>query len=668
MTPRRLALVLGVLFLTTVMAGAHLAAQREIDFWTDYKAALDDPSGFAKRRDLVQNNRTLVHGAMTYQIFAIAQAWIANNEEDVQSRLALMEDVGRMYETIHRSKVIELRIQFAKSLDADKSQDLVEANDTYNRLLNLHNTERKTPQLVEQMIGQGTEVIEGFKRAGEDYILGEICEFISRYHRMKEDYLEEAKLLAHARQCLARHRRTEKENEVALRLRQIEQDHDIRLDRTGGEAPTVERKAPKVRREPKAFPPVVLTYKTDKGPGTFDSLATHNTLDHVLWRGIGVEKGKDKAATWPLGDGSVIWWEGGTKLFLDPDNSGKNPVRLKAGAGTQAVMDIPVHYARGTGKYRLLLRMLGETEKLLGEGFNFSSSTRVYLQMARACHMEGKFNGVRFMLVDDNLNGKYDDYGQDLVAFDKQPTQPLSPVMDFGGTLYSVARVKPEGSEVSFQEYVGDTGKIQFKWTGGRGVTPVFLVVVCTRGEFQNCFFNVGSGEPVTVPNGFYQFARGMLAQGQGKKIRLATIATGKSEVFEVEENTTTVKELGAPYDIVCAISQAPEGVQIRGKDVKIYGAMKEHYQHFYPDSYTPVLSVRVAGSGARIVQNKKLGRPDGNDAIRKEGGWDNMWYPTDFEFKGALDQRYEVKVDLDTPLLGKLKGNWNEAEMIVGP
>ena len=645
----------------TLMAGEGLlgAQEREAKFWVNYRAAVENPSGFAAKRDLVQKNKIYLQGAITYQIFSIANAWIASNEEDVQDRIKLLDDLGRMYKLLFRSSVLDKRVEFARSLDADKSQKITEAFQTYTKVIQKHNaTPKKSPQMVEELIAAGMEAIEGWKAAGEDYLLGDLAEFISGYYHMKEDYVAEANLLVLAKRCYGRHDRTDKENYVALQLRKLESDHGVTLGKEGAGGATAKRKEKKVRPEAKKLGSVKMTYKKDKGPEKFDSPLWYNFFDHMLWRGVTVEK--NKPVNWPLGDGSVLVWEGGSKLFLDVDNTGKKRVKLKATAGTQKAMDIPIRYARGEGKYRINLRGLGEREKFLGGEFNFSSSTMISVRIARACHLEGTFQGIKFSLIDDNVNGKYDDFGADQVQIGKNLPQPLSPIMDFGGKLYSVYRVKPDGSEVFFEEYVGDTGQLQIKWNGARGVTPTFLVVQCTQGEFVNAHFNVAGGQPVTLPDGTYQFKYGLIQSGQGKKVQFVTMTPGrKSEDFKVEMGKTTVKEMGAPFQITCAVRTGKEDgeVMIAGKDIKIFGAMNEQYVHFYPNSFAPVISIRVAGGG-NVASRKKTGRPD-------NVGLELMWYPKDFPFKGSLDRKYEVKVDLNNKFLGKVKGAWNEAEVI---
>ena len=632
------------------------------DFWREYIEAFKDPSGFAKKRSLVQKNPVVINEAVTYMILSAANSLVADVMDQAQERIKYLEDLGQMYNLTYRSKRLLQRIEFVKSLDAEKAQTLIDAHSRWNNFLRKHLDKkvRMDPMMLESMIMEGTQILELLEEIKEDFILGDVCQILAVYYETKEDYVELAQVLNKAKRSFSRHKRTEKENEAALKIRNLERDHGIRVNKDGAAEGNVTKKEKKVRKVPDKLGTVKTQYKKDKSPTKFESWRQNNHTDHMFWNSIIVEKGKP--LNWPLGDGSLITWEGGVKLLLDVDNTGKKVKTIKAPSGTQNMVDIKIRYASGQGKYRLLVRGLGE-EKVLGEPCRFGSATQFALAYARACHLEGKFKGIKFSLVDDNVNGKYDDYGTDMVKIGKEPIQPLGKVMNFSGTLYSIARVKQDGSEVTFEEYVGDTGKLQVKWTGARGVKPTVLVFQCTRGEFINCFFNMASGNPILLPNGYYQFAYGIIAKGAGKKVRYVQVGMGKSEVFEIVENQTVVKEMGAPFDITAGVKSGGKGVLLPGKEIKVYGALKEEYHHFFPESFKPAVSVRMQGGGT-ICSNKKLGR-SGREETNK-GGMVMMWYPKSLEFKGSLKKTYEVKIDITDKLLGKIKGKWNEAAEII--
>jgi len=657
-----------------LLAGTGIAQTDPGQFWVDYRQAFADPAGFAKKRDLIRRYQKIILAAVNIQVFNVAMSWEAGNEEDAAQRVKLLEDLARMYDLVYRSKILEQRVEFAKSIDKEKGAILADANRRWSKWRNEHERFQKAPKKdlmqVEQLLADGTRIVELLEQAGEDYLLGDICGLLSTYHQLKEDWVAEAELLVKARKCFGRYKRAEWENWAALRLRKLEQEKGIKAAAGGGVVdPEEEAKEKKKERpEPKDLGVAKLKYKTDKGPLKFESPSWRSFGDHLLWMGVDLKKqtkDQESKMNWPLGEGSVVYWEGGSKVFLDVDNDGKRPRRIKAVAGSLKSIDVPVKYADGKGKYRLVVRALGQSENFMGGEFNYSAKDSLFLRFARACHMEGTFNGVKFALVDDGeINARYNDFGQDMIKIGRELPQPLSPVMNFAGTLVTIASVKPDGKEIQFKEFVGDTGKLQVKWTGGKGVIPQFLTFKCTRGEFQDTYFNLAGGHPLTVPNGYYQFQGGVLILGKGKKVNFAIVAQGKAEVFEVEKGKTTVKQMGAPFDVFCSVRNSDKGLKMTGQDITIVGAMKEHYTHFYPDSFKPTVSVRIAG-GAVIEKAKKLGHWSANEAIEK-GGYNAMFFPKDLEFKGSLDKTYEVKVELTSRFLGKVKGNWNEARNVA--
>ena len=661
MSTRTIGILVAVMYLCLLIQTGSLSAQDEAQLWVDYAAAFKDPAGFAKKRNLIQKHKAKINGMVSYQINSIANNIVAKNHEDTEFRRKLLEDLGRMYELVFRSNYLDCRIKFARDLNSDSAPVLVDAVAKWQKFIANHNKLEKSPEMVETMIMEGTSIVELFEEIREDFILGEVCELLSRYYGMKEDYKPMAEYLEKARKSFARHKRNTMENHVALKLRNLESKgykvgKDGSVDAKGAEE---ERK---VRPEPKLVGVVKTKYKKDKGPTKFESVNLGNYFDHMFWRELRINK--EEKTNWPLGDGSVVTWEGGAKLFLDLDNTEKNLKRLKATGGAQKMADIPVRYAHGKGKYRLLLRGLGK-EKYLGREVQYTVNKMFFLKFARACHLEGTFNGIKFCLIDDNVNGKYDDYGVDMIKIGKEPIRPVSKYMDFGGTLYLIDRVKQDGSEIHFKEYVGDTGKLLAKWNGPRGVKPEILVFQCTRGEFSGGFFNVAGEKPVTVPDGYYQFAYGIIKKGKGKKVTCVLMQNREGKgVFRVKKNEEKTVMMGAPFDVKVGIKSGGDGVVIPGKEIKIYGAMEEEYHHFYPESFKVAISVRVAGGG-KILSNKKPGRP--GKAEVDAGGMVLMWYPKDLDFKGNIDRTYEVKVDLIGTLLGKkIVGKWNEAKAVV--
>ncbi|MBN2491645.1 MAG: hypothetical protein JXQ29_12420 [Planctomycetes bacterium] len=428
-----------------------------------------------------------------------------------------------------------------------------------------------------------------------------------------------------------------------------------------GAEPTPRVAAPVAAAAPTArrYPPVQMRYRPDAGPTGFASAQPWNYDDPMLWKGVSLER--DEPAPWPLGYGSVVVWEGGTKVFLDRDSDGRRRTRLKAIAGVEQLADIEVRYPGSVQPYRIVVRGLGE-ERFLGLPVRFLRSRAFPLRFARACHREGRFQGQRFALIDDSLNGRYDDFGEDTVRIGDGPIQPLSQVMRFGSRLYHLERVRPDGTTVLLADYEGPTGRLRAEWRGAGAAEPAMLVFRCVRGEFVNAFFNLAGGEPSEVPAGHYALVHGVIKAGAGRTMRFVRIGPGRSRPVAVAPGQTVVHALGAPCDVEAGVEASGDGLRVPGRAIRIFGAGGEEYYQFYPASFDAEVSVRAAG-GPVVLAGRTAGRPEKADADRH--GMAVMWYPKAVEFGGSIRRGYEAKVDVRSELLGRIEGRWHRVEVL---
>lgn len=626
-----------------------------VEFWEAYTAAMNDPAGFGKKRDLVKKNQVLIPQHVNYQIHSISNTLSLDepNMDDVKNRIKILEDIARVYQLNFRKKVLDLRVAYAKSLTKETAKLHSEAQTKWNTFVTRNAQEAKSEKMIKEMIALGEEVAKLFEQTKEDFICAEVYQLIGDYYMKAKNYADATVWYQKSKKAFARHRRKAKENYVAYQLFQLEKKHGVGKaeDKDGNPVkPTEKKKKP----EPKAFPAVTLKFKKGKkGPDEFASPMFWGVGgDHMLWKDVTLKKGVEK--TWPLGVDSKIVWEGGSKIFVEIGGKKK---RIKSGAGKPLAVDLPVDYGDAKGKYRVRLKTLGE-ERFLSATVNYATSDTLYLKMTRECSMTGTFNGVKFHLIDDNLNGKYNDFGDDLIQFGKEPVQPLSPVINVGGKLFGVKEVSAPGDKVVFTEFNGETGTLQATWKGASGVKPAVLFYKCTQGNYKDAIFNVADGKPMVVPYGYYQLFRGQLRKGKGKKILFATILTGKNEVFLVDENKTTVQKLGAPYDVHAVLEKDGDNVVVTGQGMTVYGAALEQYGFFYPDAYKPVISLRVKG-GRTIAKGKKMTQADETETRKST---ENAWHPKPFKVKGSGSATYEFRANMTSKLLGKVKGKWNEA------
>ncbi len=647
---RRLALVL-------CLIPVGITAQDSADFWREYTAAAEDKaSGFGKKKRLVENNKARLQDHISYQLWTIGDSFASEAFEDAEKRIELIQDVAQIYKIAYRTSALEKRAAFAKTLNSDTGPKYVAARKDWNKWLTMHAKPQKGPGEVEDLIMLGNNTIAVFEEIGELYTLAEVAEWTGNYCKIKEDWAETARLYEKARDGYRAHRRKGHENRVAVELTKLAKEHNV-----GPEAKKDDPAKPKkVRPEPKKFPAVALKYKKAKAVDALPTGFKENAADSMLWFGVTIEK--DKPLDWPLGSGAKFHWEGGTKFFLEP--AGGKKKRIKPGAGKAKAVDLTVADGDDKWKYRAFMQLLGEQEKFLGYEANMALATRVTVKIARACYTEGAFNGIKLALIDDNINGKFNDFGNDLVRIGKDDVQPLSPYMSIGGTLYKVVEVRPDGTGITFAEYVGDTGTLQVKWTGGRRVQPQQLIFKCIRGEFEGGWFNVADGQPKKVPDGFYQFQHGYVTKGSGRKEMSVTIEQGNSESFDVAEGETVVKQMGGPFQIRAELTKSGGKVMLEGERVFVMGALEEQYKWFYPVGYTPKVWLRKK-EGAVVVKGHQMRRPDQEEFNKN---YNAPWYPKSIDVKASTDAEYEFKATMTNPLLGTIKTDWIETRFAPTP
>jgi len=78
--------------------------------------------------------------------------------------------------------------------------------------------------------------------------------------------------------------------------------------------------------------------------------------------------------------------------------------------------------------------------------------------MTAACSYQGKIGGVRIAILDSNLNGKFNDYGEDMMVVGNLPyAYPLSKILVFGKRVFDI-KVAENGQSI---EYTRNTEKLQ---------------------------------------------------------------------------------------------------------------------------------------------------------------------------------------------------------------
>jgi hypothetical protein len=193
----------------------------------------------------------------------------------------------------------------------------------------------------------------------------------------------------------------------------------------------------------------------------------------------------------------------------------------------------------------------------------------------RSCWMQGRFENVRFILIDDDSNGIYNSMGSDaMVVGNSQFACPLGKRVSIGGRIYDMVPVS-HGTKVSFTPAVVDCGKIdvttRFKSPGGK---PVWCVLQCGDDYYDV----VSSGEKEFVlPIGEYSFVQGCVAAGTDR----AKIRPGTLRKIRIEKDKTYQLEWGGPLKMEFSYVVDGYAVKVGQADIRISGPAGEIYYDF---------------------------------------------------------------------------------------
>lgn len=210
--------------------------------------------------------------------------------------------------------------------------------------------------------------------------------------------------------------------------------------------------------------------------------------------------------------------------------------------------------------------------------------------------MAGEVAGVRVAIVDQNLNGEFDDVGEDAVFVGRDSAASfLSRVVVLEGKPYEIA-VARDGASLEFAPYAGPTGVLDLA-SGFEAKAKLRAAVVrSVDGTFS---FNLSKArEGLRVPAGKYVLVAGQLALGSNT----AEIHTGRSAPIEVAPDATVRVAWGGPVRGEFAYERAGGKVQFTPWDIWYYGKLGEEYSKFLPLGTSPEFTIADAETGKPLV------------------------------------------------------------------
>jgi len=235
-----------------------------------------------------------------------------------------------------------------------------------------------------------------------------------------------------------------------------------------------------------------------------------------------------------------------------------------------------------------------------GETFQYAIRLRYddNFEFSVGCAMTGKIGGTLIKLIDQDLNGRYDDFGTDaMVIGSGKGATLLSKVVNLDGELFDFG-VNAEGTEITATPYTGEVGMIDVQ---SRFDSKGKLVAAVFEGTSGDVYFNPArSTKPLAVPAGEYRFRSGYVEKGA----ETAMMKGGKMSPLNVKPGVTRTVEWGGPLVAEFDVRREEELVVVQ-PNVNFYGRMGEEYHSFTPNAKSPKIIVMDKRTKKEVVSGR---------------------------------------------------------------
>jgi hypothetical protein len=210
--------------------------------------------------------------------------------------------------------------------------------------------------------------------------------------------------------------------------------------------------------------------------------------------------------------------------------------------------------------------------------------------------MTGKLLGQVVRVIDQDGNGRYDDYGSDaLVVGAGTAASYLSRVVNIDGALHNLT-ISADGARIDTTPYTGECGTLDLASKfASRGE---LLSAVVKNGELS---FNLAAARSgMLVPVGKYEFSVGFVK----KAGETAWIKRGRSSPLVVEAAALTALEWGGPVFAEFDYSKQGDTVVV-SPNVAFYGQAGEEYGPFAPEAKSPKILVTDKKTGKLVASGR---------------------------------------------------------------
>ncbi|MEE2937427.1 MAG: hypothetical protein VYA84_15675 [Planctomycetota bacterium] len=199
---------------------------------------------------------------------------------------------------------------------------------------------------------------------------------------------------------------------------------------------------------------------------------------------------------------------------------------------------------------------------------------------------------VPIRIIDQNGNGRFDDFGKDaMVVGSSDHAMLLSKTVQVDDTLQNIEFVG-DGKSIKLSTFTGETAEIDMSTSFHSKGVLLSSVIVSEDGQHS---FDVGAIQgPVEVPAGTYSIVGGVLGLGNHR----VQIASGRMSPLNLAAGSSTDFDWGGPIVSEFQFARRGNQVQFSPDHIWYYGRAGEQYAGWNPIGKSPEFKILDADTG----------------------------------------------------------------------
>jgi hypothetical protein len=206
----------------------------------------------------------------------------------------------------------------------------------------------------------------------------------------------------------------------------------------------------------------------------------------------------------------------------------------------------------------------------------------------------GKIDGQQIQIIDQNLNGRFDEVGKDAMIVGRgNQAHFLSEVINVRGKLYDL-EVAPDGTAAQWNPYEGERGRLDLTTEFASKGKLLGAVVVSGDGRKS---FTLDRGA-LDVPAGDYVLHQGRIGLGRN----VVAFSRGLTGTLTVDPGETRRLALGEPLTIDFKYVRQPGRVIMAPQLVSYLGKSGERYEQWTPFGGSPQFEVKDMETGKQLA------------------------------------------------------------------